>query len=322
MNLVAMLTNQASRARTAKSLRDVFTLYGPQFSKTSGCGLYTGISMQLMPNITRLAGEWEVHATSLRTLERECQSKMKLRGLTRSQIKVCAFFFMLRVVFAHPPLELLYGTDCFKANVKAVAARPQSAKSIHMRGLWNVRVEEPLKSQKPWSQICESLTSSVWVRDENPFTILERLMEHVANGLHDAEPGLAAAVLEDIQQVTPGDARRFLTQLILDTQLYLRAANAFMDENTTFIPEDVRNETMDGIVLVDITRVSKHNELYSVVCSPKHLYDKEQGPFVECQVRLNSDVIERFTCLPLGVAHYIFGWQANFGDLLSRAPQE
>lgn len=147
-------------------------------------------------------------------------------------------------------------------------------------------------------------------------------MEHVANGMHDPEPGLAASVLEDLQQVTSVDARRFLTQLILDTQLYLRAASAFVHENTTFIQEDVRNETMDGIVLVDITRVSMQNELFNVMRSPKNLYDKEQGPFAECQVRLNSDDIERFTCLPLAIAHYIFGWQDNFGDLLHRAPQE
>jgi hypothetical protein len=320
MSLVASLSNPASRARTAKALRDVYAMYSPHFPKNSGPGLYTGVNAQLMPNITRLAGEWSAYTEALRTLERECMQKMKLRGLTRSQIKVCAFFFMLRVVFAQPPLELLYGTDCLKAN--GVPSHAKHSKHMHMRGLWNVRVEEPLKCQKPWPEICEGLTSSVWVRDENPFTILERLMEHVANGMHDPEPGLAASVLEDVQQVTASDPRRFLTQLILDAQLYLRAANAFADENTIFIPEDVRNETMDGVVLVDITRVSKQNELFNVVCSPKHLYDKEQGPFVDCQIRLNSDMIERCTCLPVGVAHYIFGWQDNFSDLLRRAPQE
>ncbi len=304
--LVASLSSDQMQTRVERSFRGVHDSFGAQSQMNGGCGLFTGVSLPLMANITRLINEWSVYAEKLRVLRREGLIRCKDRGFTDSQAKLIAFFFQMRVVFSDPPVDLLYGTETVRGRL------PPGSKTL--KGLWSVPVEEPENCQKPWPAVCELLSRSVWACDENPCTILATLFERKVQEMHEPALGFASVVLEDIEQVTNGSSGRFLIQLILNTQLYLRAASAFDMEHGAFMPDDLRKEMMDGIELVSIARVGKSNLLYNTAQVPKNLYEHDFGPFAECYVRLADESVCA-TCLSVGVANYIF---PNFKELLQK----
>jgi hypothetical protein len=305
MNVLNFLSSNQMRTHLDKSFITAHGAFEAQSQLNSGCGLSTGVSLPLMANITRLTNEWAVYAEKLRVLAREGVARSKDRGFTDSQAKLIAFFFQLRVVFSDQPTELLYGTD-FRGPKSGVAK---------LKGLWAVPVEEPENCQKSWPNVCEQLSSTVWACDENPCTILEPLFEQKVQEMHEPKKSqYASDVLADIEQVRSGDPGRFLMQLILDTQLYLRAASSFNVEHSAFMADDLRKEMMDDIELVSIKSILKYNRLYNIARVPKDLYKNEFGPFVHCQVRLCDDS-EHETCLPVGVANYIF---PNFRELLQK----
>ncbi len=304
---LAYLSSNQMRARLDKSFMTAYDIFDAQSQVNSGIGLFTGLSMPLIPNIARLTNEWAVYAEKLRELAREGVTRSMDRGFTESQAKLIAFFFQLRVVYADQPTVLLYGTECSRGPP------PSGVKAL--KGLWAVPVEEPENCQQSWPTVCEQLTSTVWACDESPCSLLGPLFEQKVQEMHEPKkPGYASTVLADIEQVTSGNPGRFLMQLILNTQLYLRAANAFNMEHSAFMPEDLRKEMMDDIELVKIDNLLRYNPLHNVAQVPKKLYEHEFGPFVQCYVRLSDDS-EHATCLPLGVANYIF---PNFREMLQK----
>jgi len=303
---LAFLESEQTTIRLEKSLTAVHHAFNAQSRVTGGCGLFTGLALPLMANITRLTNEWAIYSEKLRVLWREGLLRSKDRGFTDSQARVIAFFFLTRLVFADMPNELLYGTEAHKGVM------PSGSKTL--KGLWNVPVDEPDNCQKPWVEVCQMMSASVWACDEMPCMILESLFEQVVQEMYAPEPGFASSVLDDLKTVTSGNPGRYLMQMILDAQLYLRAASAFDMEPGPVLADDLRNELMDGIELVNIVRVRKSNALFNVTQTPKQLYDKDCGPFADCYVRLSDDSVHP-TCLPLAVANFIF---PNCKDLLTK----
>lgn len=305
--LIESMSTSRWASQVGTAFRQLNTAYRAHFNVSEGCGLYTGLNSPLKNNIERFTRSWATYAEKLSVLGREAVERAKAHGFTDTQAAVCAKYFQARVIFAEQPTEVLYGTAAVKSKTK------------RLKGLWNVPVQEPANCQMRWPEVCETMSTSIWACDENPFQILESLFEAVVEEMHDPRPGFASAVWADIECVKLGNPGRYLMQMILDAQLHLRAARAFVDETeTVFLPDAVRLETMDGVELVDIVRVRKSNALFDVTQTPRKLYDKEFGLFAECRVRL-SDQSVHITCLPVGVVHYIFGWRADFNELLSKA---
>lgn len=305
--LIASMSTSRWRSQVGAAFRQTHSTYRAQFNVAEGCGLSTGSTLPLGKNIDRLVKEWATHSEKLSVLGHEAVERAKSHGFTDTQASVCAKYFQARVIFDQQPTELLYGTAVVKSKTKK------------LKGLWAVPVEEPANAQMRWPDACELMSSSIWACDENPFRILEPLFENVVEEMHHVRPGFASSVWADIESIKPGKPGRYLMQMILDAQLHLRAAKAFVEEEeTVFLSDEIRLEIMDGVELVDILRIRKSNALFDVTQTPKKLYDKEFGLFAECRVKLNDRSVH-VTCLPVGVLHYIFGWREDFQELLSKA---
>jgi len=298
-DLCAYLRSPESRARVASTFNYLHAAYPPESTMAGGEGLYSGLKLPLDANLDRLITLYKEVGTKLRMVETQSRLRFKPLGFTDSQIKVMAFFYKLRVVFAERPDDILHGKE----------------------GLWALPVDEPDNAQMPWPEVCSKLSSSAWVHDVAPFTVLSHLMHNVVKEMHYA-PGIATRVLQELE--SEDSTHRLLSRMVLDAQIPIRSTFAFKvervgEDGDFFLPATLRDEMLDGAVLLRILTVAKVNHLFEFTCMPKRLYDRHPSDqFACCLIELSNkgqhDQWE--TCIDLGVAHFVFGKQPNFNDLL------
>ena len=101
-DLCAFLRTPDSRARVASTFNYLHATYPPESTMAGGEGLYSGLKLPLDVNLYRLITLYKEVGTKLRLVETQSRVRFKPLGFSDSQIKVMAFFYKLRVVFAEP----------------------------------------------------------------------------------------------------------------------------------------------------------------------------------------------------------------------------
>jgi len=220
-DLCAYLKTPESRARVASTFNYLHATYPPESTMAGGEGLYSGLKLSLDANLNRLIALYAEVGSKLRMVETQSRLRFKPLGFTDSQIKVMAFFYKLRVVFAERPDDILHGKE----------------------GLWAVPVDEPDNAQMPWAEVCSKLSSSVWIHDVAPFTVLSHVMHNAVREMH-YEPDLATKTLQDLE--CKDSTHRLVSRMVLDAQIPIRATFAFKvervgEDGDFFLPAALRD---------------------------------------------------------------------------------
>lgn len=300
-DLCAYLKTPDSHAQVCSIFNYLHATYPPESTMTAGEGLYSGLKYTLGANIARLNTLYAEVGAKLRMVKTQADVHFEPLGFTDSQIKVLAFYYKLCVVYSERPDDILYGKD----------------------GLWALEVDEPEDAKVPWPEVCSRLSSSPWIHDVAPFTVLSHLMCNVVKEMHHGHRGLATNILNELE--SEDSTHKLLTRMVLDAQIPIRVTFAHKieragDEADFYLPASLRDELLDGAVLSRIVKLSKFNALFRVACMPKRLYNLHPGDlFAYCIIEPSSKGPHDQpweTCIDLGVAHFIFGKQPNFNDLL------